>query len=241
MKFAIVNKPSSSVSELVAKIRTEAKKRGFIEDQNEPEVVFSIGGDGTLLRAVRFGKPIVAFKAGRRSFLADVEPDKVEDCLDRLKNSEYLIEDYSMLNVNGYDFFNDFAIMANNGKTITINISSGEIEVEFEGDGVVISTQQGSTGWSLSALGPYLGRGVDATVITLLNPILAPVRSYVVNNYPIVARVKPIFHTGQARTFVDGNIIGTVDEDTEILINRSNKRAKILRFYNERRKLTWTK
>lgn len=196
-------------------------------------MVIAIGGDGTLLRAIDFGKPIVTIRAGRRSFLMDVEPYNIENVLKRLKEGDYYVQEYPLLKITHQhgekDVFNEAGILYDEPESIILTANFLETSITIEGDGLLISTPQGSTGWSLSITGVYLAV-MNALEITLVSPILSAVKSLIVPRTQINLIMESKGYDQKARIVADGNVIGHVRPGDRISISPS-KNAIIYRFH----------
>ncbi|MEM4884317.1 MAG: NAD(+)/NADH kinase, partial [Saccharolobus sp.] len=83
MNIKIVSKPSPQLNSVIEKIKRISSSLGFEINEKNFDYVIAVGGDGTLLRAVKEGKPVIAVKAGRRGLLMDVSIDKIEEALTR--------------------------------------------------------------------------------------------------------------------------------------------------------------
>ncbi|ARM75030.1 NAD(+)/NADH kinase [Acidianus manzaensis] len=235
MKVKIVSKPSQQVQQITQKIVEISRQLGFtIVNNEEPDVIIAVGGDGTLLKAIKLGKPVITVKAGRRGFLMDIEPNSIEDALKRLKASNYTIEEYPLLEVKGDGFsslsFNEIGILADQPETIVLDLSFLETELTVEGDGVLISTPQGSSGWSLSATGSVI-YGLKGLEIALVNPVLSPLRSIIIPFTEIYVTIKSKGYPQKIRITADGDIIETLPTNSKIVIKESNKKGIIYRFY----------
>ncbi|MBQ8557064.1 MAG: NAD(+)/NADH kinase [Clostridia bacterium] len=140
------------------------------------DVILSLGGDGTLLRgaqyAMRWDAMLLGINLGRVGFLAEVEPDALEDALHCLISGAYTTEVRPILNVQSgggtWYALNDVVVSRGGyARLITINaLVDGESSGRYVADGIVVATPTGSTGYSLSAGGPVISPGVDCMVIT---------------------------------------------------------------------------
>ncbi|AWR96551.1 NAD(+) kinase [Acidianus sulfidivorans JP7] len=236
MKIRIVNKPSQQVQEIIQEIIGVSKKLGYtIVTDEEPDIVMAVGGDGTLLKAIKLGKPVITVKAGRRGFLMDVEPNNISDALKRLKESKYSIEEYPMLEVKGDGFssisFNEVGILADQPETIILDLSFLNTQISVEGDGILVSTPQGSTGWSLSATGNII-YGLKGIEIAFINPVLSPLKSIVLPFTEIYVTIRSKGYPQKVRVTSDGDIIETIPVNSKLVITESNKKGIIYRFYN---------
>lgn len=141
------------------------------------DVIIAVGGDGTIIRAAKYGKPILGINAGRIAFMAGLEPAEL-DMLENLIDGRYELDRRMMLRVCICDkdgkvthescCVND-AVVARGGQ-----IKMEEIAVEHNGrplncftaDGIIISTPTGSTAYSLSAGGPVVDPQIESMLLT---------------------------------------------------------------------------
>jgi NAD+ kinase len=152
---------------------------------NSIDILISIGGDGTILRAATFvrdsGIPILGVNAGRLGFLAKVQKENIESFLQIVLEKKYTISERVLLSMESIPSNNDIEInFAMNEITvsrkdttsmITIETSlNGEYLNSYWADGLIISTPTGSTGYSLSCGGPILTPDVKGLVITPIAP-----------------------------------------------------------------------
>jgi NAD+ kinase len=150
------------------------------------DILLSIGGDGTILRAATLvrdsGIPILGINAGRLGFLASVQKDNIEEFLQLVIEKKYTISERTLISVNGDKDIPDLADLnfamneisvsrKDTTSMITIETSlNGEYLTSYWADGLIISTPTGSTGYSLSCGGPVLTPDVKGLVITPIAP-----------------------------------------------------------------------
>lgn len=149
------------------------------------DYLIAIGGDGTILsvaeKTCRKDIPLVGVNLGHLGFLADIEPQDIEDSLDKLVKGQYVIEKRMMLRAK---------VMSPDGVTKVfhalndINVTRGSFSriAEFEirmanelidiypADGIIVSTPTGSTAYNLSAGGPILVPHAENYIITPICP-----------------------------------------------------------------------
>ena len=141
------------------------------------DFVITIGGDGTILRAclalAEPEPPILAINMGVRGFLTEVEPKGALGAVERTLKGDFKIEKCAKLAVaaDGQvmpDALNDVVISAGKPSKILYAqiFKDDEPILKCQADGLIVSTQTGSTGYSLSAGGPVLDAEVDAFVLT---------------------------------------------------------------------------
>jgi NAD+ kinase len=149
------------------------------------DILISIGGDGTILRAATFvrdsGIPILGINAGRLGFLAKVQKENIESFLQFVLEKKYTISQRSLLTIDcsptnsGIDInfaMNEVAVSRKDTTSmITIEtFLNGEYLNSYWADGLIIATPTGSTGYSLSCGGPILTPDVKGLVVTPIAP-----------------------------------------------------------------------
>jgi NAD+ kinase len=145
------------------------------------DAVVSIGGDGTMLGALRLVArrpvPVLGVNLGRLGFLVEVQPEELMDALDRLERSEFTIEEHNALwlgaEADEAVAFNDLALLRVPGEGVveaTLAVG-GQRMGRYRCDGLVISTSIGSTAYAYSAGGPVVSPALDAVVVAALAPL----------------------------------------------------------------------
>ncbi|HLF52797.1 NAD kinase [Flavobacterium sp.] len=150
------------------------------------DMLISIGGDGTILRAATLvrnsGIPILGINAGRLGFLATVQKENIERFLQIVIDKKYTISPRTLLSlscspknpeIQEINFaMNEITVSRKDtASMITIETSlNGEYLNSYWADGLIISTPTGSTGYSMSCGGPVLTPDVKSLVITPIAP-----------------------------------------------------------------------
>lgn len=151
-------------------------------ERMKTDFIIAIGGDGTVLRTcISIPKPeppILAINMGIRGFLTEVEPKEAVEAVDKCLKGEYEIEKCMKLaaSANGKRFpdaLNEVALTHDEPAKLlyTRILKDGKAILNCQADSLLISTQTGSTGYSLSAGGPVLDLSVDAFVLTPICPL----------------------------------------------------------------------
>jgi NAD+ kinase len=208
-------------------------------EEMKTDLIITIGGDGTILRTcVAIPKPeppILAINMGVRGFLTEVEPKQAFEAIDKCLKGEFTIERCMKLSItaNGEKFpeaLNEVLISADEpAKLLYAKVFKDKAPIlNLQADGVMVATQTGSTGYSLSAGGPVLDPSLDAFVLTpvcplsIFHPIVFPANSNLIVN---VVRPK------KTLVVVDGHYRKTVSGKTiSIKITRSNNETFFVRF-----------
>lgn len=216
----------------------ESDQDNEIEVPEKTECILVIGGDGTILNAarrlLRSGIPIMGVNLGTLGFLADVKPKDLGNAIDNLLRNNYQLENRIMLHaqiwrgrekITTYDALNDFHISRksiNGPIKLTVRIN-GSIFDSYFGDGLILCTPTGSTGYNLSAGGPIINP-------TCKNFVLTPVCSHSLTARPIVLAKEDIvtveiepFHTGIDAVFLcDGRIGESLLSGDKVVIYKSD-------------------
>jgi NAD+ kinase len=151
-------------------------------EQMRTDFIIAIGGDGTILRTcITIPKPeppILAINMGVRGFLTEIEPQKALTAVNKCLAGSFEIEKYLKLSIaadglNFPDALNEVVISPDEpAKLLYAHIfRDGERILDCQSDGLMVATQTGSTGYSMSAGGPVLDPGVNAFVLTPIIPL----------------------------------------------------------------------
>lgn len=198
-QVAIVYKDDDRSAELASQAAHILRERGLeiwvecsrLEHRGEPpanfkpDLVISLGGDGTLLYAARTwgltGIPLFGVNLGHLGFMAETDPDHFTGLLVDILGGRYRVEKRMALEVSvmreGQKTESALAlneVVVNKGalsRIITINVSIPEFgQWSIRADGVIIATPTGSTAYNLSAGGPVVYPTIPAMIITPICP-----------------------------------------------------------------------
>ena len=228
-------------------------------DRNDfnADMVLSMGGDGTFLKAASYvgnkNIPILGINTGRLGFLADVSPEEMEETFEDIYKGNYKIEDRSVLQVtaegqplNGYAYgLNEIAVLKQDSSSmIAIHTSiNGAYLTTYQADGLVIATPTGSTAYSLSVGGPVIVPHSNTIAITPVAPHSLNVRPIVINDdWEITLDVESRSHNFLIA--IDGRS-ETCREGTRLTIRKADyyikavKRPSHVFFHTLRDKMMW--
>ena len=145
-------------------------------------LVIGLGGDGTILRALKLatehGVPVLGVNLGRLAFLAEVNLDELPEALDRIDRDEHWLEERAVMTVSGTCFpmkfsaFNDSALsrVPGNGPAALAVEVEGEVFARYTADALVIATPTGSTAYSFAAGGPIVSPRHRGLLVTPVAP-----------------------------------------------------------------------
>ena len=207
--------------------------RRLSEAAAQCSLVVVIGGDGTILHAARQVHPLevtmLGINLGSKGFLANLEPEEYEYVL-KAARGEYRLSRRMKLDVSlwrgGREICRDQAlndvVMHGYGDCIKITaFCNGNRITAFSGDGIILSTPTGSTGYSMSAGGPIVEPNAEAI---LLSPICAHMmssRSFVLRADNVITIEMEKQHDRRAYLSVDGTSVTDLSGGDRLVVTRS--------------------
>lgn len=228
------------------------KEKGLPEDTR---LLFTFGGDGTILTASTFIKntniPIVGINTGRLGFLATLQKTEILNELPRILEGNCSISERSILEVKSnkeifYPFaINEVAVMRKETSSmITVDTYVNNVFLNsFWADGLIISTPTGSTGYSLSCGGPIIYPQADIFVITPISPHNLNVRPLILKD-DVTIQLKIRGRSKEYSLSLDSRY-NTMNIENEIIIKKADYKINIVKyknysyFENLRQKLQW--
>lgn len=226
---------------------------------DSPDVVLSLGGDGTLLSAARaFARthtPIVGVNLGWLGFLTETPLSEMYETLEAWLAGKAVLDERSLMCTElfrdgglfrRWDALNDVVLakgaIARIGE-FAVDLD-GQFVARFKADGVILSTPTGSTAYTLAANGPILMPSVDAMVMTAICPHLLTIRPIVVpGGSEIGVTIDSVPH--ETYITVDGQEALELLLGDRVVCRRSDLSVKLLRlnanglFNVLRQKLSW--
>ncbi len=216
----------------------------FDTPSDEYEFIIVIGGDGSVidasLMAVELNVPLLGVNLGKVGYLVEVDPASL-DKLELLTSGEYEIEEKMLLSVKKHsacgedrvsDRFavNDVVVSHDNyfGISDFMVENQKEDHVRFRADGVIVSTPQGSTAYSLSAGGPIISHTLDSITVT-------PVCPHSFFNRAIVYGPEEKIKVSNAsdsvmNVSIDGRFFAKLECGDFCVVEKSDKRFKMITF-----------
>tara|TARA_X000001036_G_scaffold436096_1_gene478590 strand:- start:473 stop:1351 length:879 start_codon:yes stop_codon:yes gene_type:complete len=225
--------------------------------RNTADFLFSIGGDGTLLKAVTFVRdsniPIMGINTGRLGFISSISAGQIDDAINDILKENYDISERALLELNSENKLfkdNNFSL---NEVAISKKDTSSMVRIDayvddeflntYWADGLVVSTPTGSTGYSLSCGGPIIMPGTNNIIITPNAPHNLNVRPIVINDNSII-KLKVEDRDQLALVSLDSRS-RAFDSDTELIIKKSDFKIRLIQPQNNsfastiRNKLMW--
>ncbi len=223
------------------------------------EVMLTVGGDGTFLRAVTYVRdlniPVLGVNIGRLGFLATIQKENIPEAINLLLTKQYKVNERSLLTVSTSQKNTDLSDInfALNEISVSRRNTTSMVTVEtylddeyltsYWADGLIIATPTGSTGYSLSCGGPVIAPSTKSLVLTPIAPHNLNARPLVIPDNTSI-KLKIIAREKQALLSLDSRIT-TVDNNTEIFIKKAPFTLKTIQLSQQtflktlREKLLW--
>ena len=199
------------------------------------DLMFTLGGDGTILRAVTYIRdldiPILGINTGRLGFLATINKKAIKESIDLLLKGEYSIQKRTLLSVETSPKKNDFkelnfalneVTIARKNTTSMIGVRTclnNEYLTNYWADGLIIATPTGSTGYSLSCNGPVISPDSKNVLITPIAPHNLNARPMVISDETAIqlevdSREKDFLISLDSRIY-------TISKNTKVFIKKA--------------------
>lgn len=241
------------------KIQDNSALKTFSKLDKSYDLLISIGGDGTILRAITYvrdlGIPIVGINTGRLGFLATIQTEEIESALAEIFNGDYKISERTLLSVTtqpkseaiGETNFalNEIALSRKNTTSmITVETHlDDEYLTSYWADGLILSTPTGSTGYSLSCGGPVITPEANNFALTPIAPHNLSARPLIIPDKTKVT-FKVDGREDQFLMSLDSRIV-TLPNTTTVTVKKANFAIKMVERLQEtfldtlRKKLLW--
>ncbi len=217
----------------------------------DADLVVSLGGDGTVLRAVHMldgaPVPILGVNVGTIGYLTEIEPDELIDALSRwetgVSGTDYVIDSRMMLNVTlhkadgsssiSWRALNEAVLEKHqSGHTVWLDlVINGQDFARYSADGVIVSTPTGSTAYSMSARGPVVSPRHRAILITPVSPHMLFDRSLVLDPHESV-HIK-VVGTRPVDLAIDGRGVASLTQNDLVVYAPDTCQAIFVRLFKE--------
>jgi NAD+ kinase len=264
MRLGLVLHPSRDPTAVVRKLTSWARSHGkqVIVDKrdaarvpddvervseaqlaDEADALISLGGDGTMLGALRLAAqrpvPVLGVNLGSLGFLVEVQPHELDDALDRLAMGDFTIEEHSaaVLTDAGDESiaFNDIALASVPGEgAVQASLRvRGRSSGRYRCDALVIATPLGSTAYSYAAGGPIVSPMLDAMIVSPVAPISGISRPAVISaDEPIALTLEE--GSGHPALQVDGTVTRWMQPGEALEVRLRLRAGLVVRFDPER-------
>jgi NAD+ kinase len=209
----------------------------------QADAVVSIGGDGTMLGALRLVArrpvPVLGVNLGNLGFLVEIQPEELPQALDRLERLDFTIEQHSALWIGSGGeeavAFNDLALVRvpGDGVVEAALMVGGQRMGRYRCDGLVLSTAIGSTAYAYSAGGPLVSPMLDAVVVAALAPMSGISRPMVTSaEEPL--RLTLLEGSGRPAIEADGRLLRRMEAGEAIDVRLETGAGQVVRLDSDR-------
>ncbi len=242
-----------------SKFKSVERIHTFTSLNDSYDLLISIGGDGTILRAITYVRdyaiPIVGINTGRLGFLATIQTEDIKNAISKILDGHYKTSERALLSVttnpvnsdikNTNFALNEIAVSRKNTTSmITVETHlNDEYLTSYWADGLIISTPTGSTGYSLSCGGPVITPEAHGFVLTPIAPHNLNARPLVIPDDTII-KLQVDGREDQHLMSLDSRII-TLSNATLITIRKADFKIKMVELMDEsfidtlRQKMLW--
>ncbi|MBB6448487.1 NAD+ kinase [Geomicrobium halophilum] len=227
MKYDVTSRGDEASNEIASRICRELGKHSLTLDEEEPEIVISVGGDGTLLEAFHYHKHrledtcFVGVHTGHLGFYADWMPEEANQLIIHIAKTPFQVVEYPLLEVvvryqgestpDRYLALNECTVKTTEGSLVCNVDIKGETFETFRGDGLCISTPSGSTAYNKALGGAILHPSLSSMQISEMASINN--RVYRTIGSPLVL---PEHHTCLLRPLNDVSLQLTIDHKSVV-------------------------
>lgn len=203
------------------------------------DLIVSLGGDGTMLRAMRLADghrvPVLGVNLGRLGFLAEVDIPELAAALSAIDDHRYTTESRlavdAEIDAHTLTGFNDVAVVRvpGEGSARVALLVGGSPFVSYAADAVVVATPTGSTAYSFAAGGPIMSPAVEALLVTPAAPHSAYNRGVVLSILDTLT-LDILSSSGRLAIEVDGQVARYVGPGGRIDLRARPGAASVIRF-----------
>jgi NAD+ kinase len=243
------------ISDEIVRLNCAAEGVTAEELGRRADLLVSLGGDGTMLRAMRLADgqraPVLGVNLGKLGFLAEVDVPDLPGALSAIDDHEFTVEPRlavdAVLQGRRITAFNDIAVVRvpGEGSAVVAVRVGGQPFVSYSADAVIVATPTGSTAYSFSAGGPITSPSVEALLVTPAAPHSAYSRGVVLSVHDEVT-LELLPTSGRLAVEVDGQVEGYISAGERLDLRGRPSAARVVRlglttFYQRaRRKLRLT-
>lgn len=234
----VVHDGKAGALEIAAELRGFFEEREIEVGDDAPDLVVSLGGDGTMLRAAQVAHahdaPLIGVNLGALGYLTEIDAGKERDALERIFKGEFEIEERVMLRceIEGEDIvaLNEVLVeRSSRYRLVRLQVRiGGERLAAFNADGVLVATPTGSTAYALSAGGPIVSPKAQCLVVVPVSPHMIFSRPFVLSVDEVV-EVAVDQDGGDAYLSADGAIGRDLPAGSTVIVRRDERPLRLVR------------
>jgi NAD+ kinase len=203
------------------------------------DLVIAMGGDGTVLKALDLmpGCPVLAINFGTVGFLTAGDRTELAALVERLLRGEYIVSERLLLRCEypgGVTHVVNEIVLRSTWRMMQVDVDVNGARIRtIRGDGVIVGTPTGSTGYLLSAGAPIVMPDVQCFVLDGINEYNFTSRAVILAPDSLIRlRVGSLLPGQRAEFMADGNLVGDLQPGQDLLLTRSDRRAQLI-FFDE--------
>lgn len=241
MRFCISLRDGEGIEKVAAFIKNSLEKEGLIYDDKSPEIVISVGGDGTFLRAIQkyfLLDPLFAnINFGNLGYLCEYTSNELNEFIFDLLRSKHHEKEIALLEAKYSDTIryalNEFRVEASNGDTLVFDVFINDTYLEtLKADGCLISTSIGSSAMARSLGGAIVDNEIEMIQFVEKAPIQN--RTYESIRSPFVLQKDKVIKIENIKNkefsiYYDSKQDSVKDYKGEIVIRLSDKKIRVLK------------
>lgn len=244
MRFAIVDRGDENSKSVSNYLISKCKEYEWICDEKNPEIVLSVGGDGTMLRSIHHYMDqldtinFVGIHTGTLGFFTDYTQPEIHLFLNDLMTKKPKIEAFPLLEITlpevqqTFYAFNEMRIESV-GKTLSLDIYiDGEFFEKTTGSGVCLSTQFGSTAVNRALSGAVVDSGLQVLQLCEIMPI-SHINHHSLRNPYIMRKDRKVIVKGDSIQYAEAcydHLTRSLDNIHEIHMSTSTKKVRFARY-----------
>jgi NAD+ kinase len=234
----VVHSGMGRAGELQRQLTQALEERGVAINQGSPDLVVSLGGDGTMLRAAQTAHeadvPLLGINLGTLGYLTEVDDPDAWTALEKIASGDMEIEERMMLACWADDQrfvgLNEVLVeRASRHRLVRLQVRiAGEELAAFNADGLIVATPTGSTAYALSAGGPIVSPRAECM-------ILVPVAAHMIFSRPFVLPPEDVVELivddaeGEAALSIDGSMGLDLAAGTVVRVARHPRPLRLVR------------
>lgn len=241
----IINEHKDGSAAMKQRLAALLQEHGVAIENEAPDLVVSLGGDGTMLRAAQVAHaadaPLIGINLGTLGYLTETERGREEDTVACILRGEFEIEPRMMLScvvqagdidANGPELvgLNEVLVERSHGhRLVQLSVRiGGESLAAFNADGVLVATPTGSTAYALSAGGPIVSPRAECLVLVPVNAHMIFARPFVLAPDEMV-EITLGDASQRASLSLDGAVGGDLPEGAKVIVRRHPRPLKLVR------------
>ncbi len=239
----VAHEKKPEAKELREELATWLGGRGLAVADESPDLVISLGGDGTMLKAARVAHasdaPLLGVNIGRLGYLTEVEAGREKEALEAIFQGNFAIEERMMLSartevgtdVHSFVGLNEVLIeRSSRYRLVRLEVSVGEDRLaSFNADGVIVATPTGSTAYALSAGGPIVSPRAECLIVVPVSAHMIFARPFVFAPDETVTITVRDDSDQNASLVLDGAIGQSLPPGCPVLVGRDPRPLRLVR------------